>query len=53
MQATSCSRALCVDGAYCHNCDLLVGLEGLHLTRRMSKATTGEGRTLYGSREAQ
>ena len=28
-------------------------LEGLHLTRRMSKATTGEGRTLYGSREAQ
>ena len=28
-------------------------LEGLHLTRRMSKATTGDGRTLYGSREAQ
>jgi len=26
-------------------------LEGLHLTRRMSKATTDEGRTLYGSRE--
>ena len=26
-------------------------LEGLHLTRRMSKAQTGEGRTLYGSRE--
>jgi magnesium chelatase subunit I len=26
-------------------------LEGLHLTRRMSKATTAEGRTLYGSRE--
>jgi magnesium chelatase subunit I len=26
-------------------------LEGLHLTRRMSKATTEEGRTLYGSRE--
>jgi magnesium chelatase subunit I len=27
-------------------------LEGLHLTRRLSKAMTGEGRTLYGSREA-
>ncbi|MBB5872651.1 magnesium chelatase subunit I [Allocatelliglobosispora scoriae] len=27
-------------------------LEGLHLTRRMSKAQTDEGRTLYGSREA-
>jgi magnesium chelatase subunit I len=26
-------------------------LEGLHLTRRMSKALTQEGRTLYGSRE--
>jgi len=26
-------------------------LEGLHLTRRMSKATTVEGRTLYGNRE--
>ena len=26
-------------------------LEGLHLTRRLSKATTHEGRTLYGSRE--
>jgi magnesium chelatase subunit I len=26
-------------------------LEGLHLTRRMSKAFTAEGRTLYGSRE--
>jgi magnesium chelatase subunit I len=26
-------------------------LEGLHLTRRMSKAQTSEGRTLYGSRE--
>jgi magnesium chelatase subunit I len=26
-------------------------LEGLHLTRRMSKALTAEGRTLYGSRE--
>jgi magnesium chelatase subunit I len=26
-------------------------LEGLHLTRRMSKALTDEGRTLYGSRE--
>jgi magnesium chelatase subunit I len=26
-------------------------LEGLHLTRRMSKALTEEGRTLYGSRE--
>jgi magnesium chelatase subunit I len=26
-------------------------LEGLHLTRRMSKATTAEGRTLYGSHE--
>jgi magnesium chelatase subunit I len=26
-------------------------LEGLHLTRRMSKAQTDEGRTLYGSRE--
>jgi magnesium chelatase subunit I len=26
-------------------------LEGLHLTRRMSKARTEEGRTLYGSRE--
>ncbi len=26
-------------------------LEGLHLTRRMSKATTEECRTLYGSRE--
>jgi magnesium chelatase subunit I len=26
-------------------------LEGLHLTRRMSKALTSEGRTLYGSRE--
>jgi magnesium chelatase subunit I len=26
-------------------------LEGLHLTRRMSKALTTEGRTLYGSRE--
>ena len=26
-------------------------LEGLHLTRRMSKAETDEGRTLYGSRE--
>ncbi len=26
-------------------------LEGLHLTRRMSKATTEEGRTIYGSRE--
>jgi magnesium chelatase subunit I len=27
-------------------------LEGLHLTRRMSKAQTGEGRTLYGSKDA-
>jgi magnesium chelatase subunit I len=26
-------------------------LEGLHLTRRMSKALTAEGKTLYGSRE--
>jgi magnesium chelatase subunit I len=26
-------------------------LEGLHLTRRLSKAMTDEGRTLYGSRE--
>ncbi len=26
-------------------------LEGLHLTRRLSKALTDEGRTLYGSRE--
>jgi magnesium chelatase subunit I len=26
-------------------------LEGLHLTRRMSKAQTDEGRTLYGSKE--
>ncbi|GFJ78668.1 sigma 54-interacting transcriptional regulator [Phytohabitans houttuyneae] len=26
-------------------------LEGLHLTRRLSKAMTEEGRTLYGSRE--
>jgi magnesium chelatase subunit I len=26
-------------------------LEGLHLTRRMSKAQTEDGRTLYGSRE--
>jgi magnesium chelatase subunit I len=26
-------------------------LEGLHLNRRMSKALTAEGRTLYGSRE--
>jgi magnesium chelatase subunit I len=26
-------------------------LEGLHLTRRLSKAVTDEGRTLYGSRE--
>jgi magnesium chelatase subunit I len=26
-------------------------LEGLHLTRRMSKALTNEGKTLYGSRE--
>jgi magnesium chelatase subunit I len=26
-------------------------LEGLHLTRRMSKALTEEGRTLYGNRE--
>jgi len=26
-------------------------LEGLHLTRRMSKAQTEEGRTLYGNRE--
>ncbi len=26
-------------------------LEGLHLSRRMSKALTAEGRTLYGSRE--
>jgi len=29
---TSCCRALSTGGAYCHNCDLLVGLDGLHVT---------------------
>lgn len=31
-QPTSCCRARCAGGTYCHNCDLLVGLEGLHVT---------------------
>ncbi len=31
-QPTSCCRALGTGGAYCHNCDLLVGLDGLHVT---------------------
>ncbi|WP_156875800.1 hypothetical protein [Ornithinimicrobium pekingense] len=31
-EPTSCCRALCTGGAYCHNCDLLVGLDGLHVT---------------------
>ena len=31
-EPTSCCRALCADGAYCHNCDLLMGLDGLHVT---------------------
>lgn len=31
-EPTSCCRALGTGGAYCHNCDLLVGLDGLHVT---------------------
>ena len=31
-EPTSCCRALGTAGAYCHNCDLLLGLEGLHVT---------------------
>src|SRR5690606_32015500 len=31
-EPTSCCRALCTGGAYCTNCDLLVGLDGLHVT---------------------
>lgn len=31
-EPTSCCRALCTSGAYCHNCDLLLGLDGLHVT---------------------
>ena len=30
-EPTSCCRALCADGPYCHNCDLLVGLDGYHV----------------------
>ncbi len=32
IQPTSCCRALGTAGAYCDNCDLLLGLEGLHVT---------------------
>ena len=31
-EPTSCCRALGTGGTYCHNCDLLVGLDGLHVT---------------------
>jgi transposase len=31
IQPTSCCRALGTAGAYCDNCDLLLGLEGLHV----------------------
>src|SRR5699024_10317508 len=31
-QPTSCCRAQGTAGAYCHNCDLLLGLAGLHVT---------------------
>lgn len=31
IQPTSCCRALGTCGAYCDNCDLLLGLEGLHV----------------------
>lgn len=31
-QPTLCCRAWCPVGAYCTNCDLLLGLDGLHVT---------------------
>lgn len=31
-EPSSCCRALGTGGAYCHNCDLIVGLHGLHVT---------------------